>query len=167
MKAPSVLSAAAAVSLLATSAIATSSYAHARELQPGDDRGGHHGVHRSQSDDGQISRVAATSRTRVAVTLRDYSIAMSRHRLTAGQPVTLVITNRGKAMHEIILARFAAGDHALRVNGTEYEAEHIAPGTTRTVTWTVPRTGKYELACHMPGHFQMGMRTAFTVVGKA
>jgi uncharacterized cupredoxin-like copper-binding protein len=96
--------------------------------------------------------------------VREYSIAMSRHQLTAGQPVTLVITNRGKGMHEVILARFGAGDHALEVNGKEYEAEHIAPGATRTVTWVVPQAGKYELACHMPGHFQMGMRTPFTVV---
>jgi uncharacterized cupredoxin-like copper-binding protein len=165
MKAPSILSAAAAVSFFATSAVATASHAHARELQPGDDRGGHHSTHRAQSVDDRIGRVAATSRTRVAVTLSDYSIAMSRHRLTAGQPVTLVITNRGKAMHEVVLARFGAGDHALHVDGKEYEAEHIAPGTTRTVTWIVPHIGKYELACHMPGHFQMGMRTAFTVVG--
>jgi uncharacterized cupredoxin-like copper-binding protein len=165
MKAPSVLSAVAAVSLFATSVVATSSHAHARELEPRDDRGGHHSAHRVQSADDRITHVAATSHARVAVTLRDYTIAMSRHRLVAGQPVTLVITNRGKAMHEVVLARFGAGDHALHVGGKEYEAEHIAPGTTRTVTWTVPHTGKYELACHMPGHYQMGMRTAFTVVG--
>jgi uncharacterized cupredoxin-like copper-binding protein len=66
-------------------------------------------------------------------------------------------------MHEAVLERAGSDDDALEVRGREYEAEHIAPGQTRTVTWTIPHAGKYQLACHMPGHFEMGMKTFFTV----
>jgi uncharacterized cupredoxin-like copper-binding protein len=99
----------------------------------------------------------------VKVTLRDFRISMSRHRLPEGRPIQFVITNRGQAMHEAILERAGADDKALKVRGKEYEADDIAPGTTRTVVWTVPQAGNYQLACHMPGHFEMGMKTTFTV----
>jgi uncharacterized cupredoxin-like copper-binding protein len=90
---------------------------------------------------------------------------MSRHRLPAGTAIRFVISNRGKAMHEAVLEPFGADDKALTVRGKKYEADDIAPGTTRTVTWTVPHAGTYQLSCHMPGHFQMGMKTTFTVAG--
>jgi uncharacterized cupredoxin-like copper-binding protein len=101
----------------------------------------------------------------VKVVLRDFSISMSQHALPAGKPIRFVITNRGRAMHETVLERAGAVDKALEVRGREYEADDIAPGTTRTVTWIVPRAGTYQLACHMPGHFEMGMKTLFTVRG--
>ena len=102
----------------------------------------------------------------VKVVLRDFSISMSRHNLPAGKPIQFVITNRGKAEHETVLERRGAVDKALEVRGREYEADDIAPGTTRTVTWIVPHAGTYQLACHMPGHYQMGMKTLFTVRGR-
>lgn len=102
----------------------------------------------------------------VKVVLRDFTISMSRHNLPAGKPIRFVITNRGQAEHETVLERAGAVDKALEVRGREYEADDIAPGTTRTVTWIVPHAGTYQLACHMPGHYQMGMKTLFTVRGR-
>jgi uncharacterized cupredoxin-like copper-binding protein len=101
----------------------------------------------------------------VKVTLRDFTVTMSRRQLPAGKTIRFMISNRGKAMHEAVLEPFGADDKALSVRGKKYEADDIAPGTTRTVTWTVPQAGKYQLACHMPGHFQMGMKTTFRVTG--
>lgn len=103
----------------------------------------------------------------VKVVLRDFTVSMSRHVLPAGKPIRFVITNRGQAEHETVLERAGAVDKALEVRGKEYEADDIAPGATRSVTWLVPRAGRYQLACHMPGHFQMGMKTRFTVRGSA
>jgi len=99
----------------------------------------------------------------VKVTLRDFSVTMSRQRLPAGTPIRFVITNRGKAMHEAVLEPAGADDKALEVRGRRYEADDIAPGSTRTLIWIVPHAGKYQLACHMPGHFEMGMKTTFIV----
>jgi uncharacterized cupredoxin-like copper-binding protein len=112
-----------------------------------------------------LSAVQARAVT-VKVVLRDYTISMSQHRLPAGRPIRFVITNRGQAEHETVLERAGADDKALEVRGREYEADEIAPGTTRTVTWTIPHAGRYQLACHMPGHYQMGMKTLFTVRGR-
>jgi uncharacterized cupredoxin-like copper-binding protein len=114
------------------------------------------------------TRVQAATATQVRpvtvkVVLRDFTISMSSRQLPAGKPIRFVISNQGRAMHETVLERAGAVDRALEVRGKEYEADDIAPGTTRTVTWIVPQAGRYQLACHMPGHFQMGMKTLFTV----
>jgi uncharacterized cupredoxin-like copper-binding protein len=107
---------------------------------------------------------AATARPlTVKVALRDFRVIVSRHRLPVATPIRFIITNQGKAMHELVLERAGADDDALKVGGKEYEADDIAPGTTRTVTWIVPHAGKYQLACHEPGHFEMGMKTTVTV----
>lgn len=102
----------------------------------------------------------------VKVILRDFTVSMSQRHVPAGKPIRLVIVNRGKVMHEAVLERAGAVDKALEVRGKKFEADNIAPGTTRTVGWTVPRAGTYQLACHKPGHFAMGMKTNFTVTGR-
>lgn len=99
----------------------------------------------------------------VRVTLREFSVTVSRRRLPANTPIRFIISNRGKAVHEAVLERSGADDDALKVRGREYEVDDIEPGTTRTATWSIPHAGTYQLACHMPGHFQMGMKTFFTV----
>jgi len=147
---------------LAGALLAMGGTASAHELQPGDDHGGSHS-HDSAGYYTQTSPAQkARARVSVAVTLRDFSVKVSKQRVPAGRPVRFVIHNRGQAMHELVLERAGSDDRALTVNGTRYEADDIAPGATRTVTWTVPRSGKYQLACHMPGHFEMGMKTSFT-----
>jgi uncharacterized cupredoxin-like copper-binding protein len=120
----------------------------------------HHGIKAEASGSRQTHTLA------VRVVLRDFTISMSTHRIPAGTPIRFVITNRGQATHETVLERAGADDKALEVRGKEYEADDIAPGTTRVVTWTIPQAGKYQLACHMPGHFEMGMKTLFTARGR-
>lgn len=118
---------------------------------------------------GNTTQAAGTAKVKpvsVTVLLRDFTISMTQHHIPAGTPVTFILENRGKAMHEAVLERAGAVDKALEVRGKKYEADDIAPGTTRTVTWTVPRHGEYQLACHKPGHFQMGMKITFNVTGR-
>lgn len=112
------------------------------------------------------SVTSAAGPATVKVTLRDFAVSMSQRHVPAGKPIRFVFVNRGKAMHEAVLEPVGAVDKALEVRGKKYEADDIAPGTTRTVTWTVPRAGRYQLACHKPGHFAMGMKTSFTVTGR-
>ena len=102
---------------------------------------------------------AASAPITVRVTERDFAIALSRTRLPAGRQIRLVVTNRGPSTHELVLEPAAAVDKALRYRGTTYEADGIRPGTTRTVIWTIPRSGTFKFACHIGHHFQLGMRT--------
>lgn len=110
---------------------------------------------------------SAQAPTTVQVTLTEWKVDLSTDTIPAGVPVKFVITNKGKLAHEVVLERDGATDEPISFNGHEQEAEDIAPGTTRTVEWTLPEAGKYQFACHIVGHFEAGMKTSFVAVAAA
>jgi len=103
--------------------------------------------------------------TAVDVTLTEYKIEMSKTSFPAG-PVRFTITNEGSIVHEIVVEPSGAMDAPLEANGTVAEAEDIEPGATATLEWTIDTPGEYQLTCHLPGHFENGMITTFTVTAK-
>jgi LPXTG-motif cell wall-anchored protein len=113
------------------------------------------------------SLASAKATAEVKVTVSEFKVEMSSADLPAGTVVTFVITNNGKITHELVLEKDGAVDEPLEFNGAAQEAEDIEPGTTRTVEWTIPDAGKYQLACHVPGHFEAGMKTAFSTAAAA
>lgn len=46
---------------------------------------------------------------------------------------------------------------------TESEIEAFNPSETKTLDWTFKEPGIYQVACHLPGHFEAGMLAAFIV----
>ena len=100
----------------------------------------------------------------VKVTITEWKVELSTDTVPAGVPVRFTITNTGNVTHEVVLERAGAVDEPIAFAGHEQEAEDIAPGTTRTVEWTIPEAGKYQLACHVPGHFEAGMKGRITVL---
>ncbi len=99
----------------------------------------------------------------VGVTLTEYKINMAPATVPAGVPVTFVATNQGQTMHEVVLEKAGAVDQPLAMNCGEAEIANIAPGETKSATWTITQPGVYQLACHVPGHFEAGMVQQFTV----
>jgi len=109
------------------------------------------------------SLASAKAATEANVTLSDFKVELSTDNLPAGTAITFVISNKGAVAHELVLEKEGAVDEPLEFNGVPQEAEDIESGTTRTVEWTIPEAGKYQFACHVPGHYEAGMKTAFTV----
>ena len=105
--------------------------------------------------------------TAASVTERDFKIELSPDALPAGTPITFTISNKGPNKHELVLEKAGSVDEPLLFNGKEQEAEDIEPGTMRTVQWTIPEAGQYQLACHLPNHYEAGMKTIFTVSAAA
>jgi uncharacterized cupredoxin-like copper-binding protein len=106
---------------------------------------------------------AAQSPTQVAITLTEYKLSMDSTTVSAGVPLTFSATNDGTMMHEVVLEPAGAVDQPFEMNGRQTEIEHIAPGETKSATWTITQPGEYQLACHLPGHFEAGMVERFTV----
>ena len=106
----------------------------------------------------------------VNVTLGDYTVELSPATIPAGTPVKFEITNKGKEDHEFVVEK---ADHANKPLTAEVggktiksEIEDIAPGKTVTLEWTFAEPGSYQVACHIEGHFEAGMKTTFTVTGR-
>jgi uncharacterized cupredoxin-like copper-binding protein len=104
----------------------------------------------------------------VSVKLGDFNVTPGMTELKAGTTYLFEITNAGAATHEFVLEPATAVDEPLSrvANGVkaEAEAEDIAPGQTKDVLWTFPAPGEYQMACHVPGHFEAGMKSVFKVV---
>lgn len=90
-----------------------------------------------------------------------------------GETVRFVVRNRGRMLHEMVigtpdeLARHAA--MMARFPNMEHDAPymtHVDPGKTGEIIWHFNRTGQFEFACLIAGHFEAGMRGTLTVTPK-
>ena len=108
----------------------------------------------------------------INATLRDDAIQLDNSSVAAGK-VTFTVTNSSaKLVHELVVLQPDMAEDKLPVKASgkvdeaklknKGEIENIAPGKSKKVTLKLA-PGKYVLVCNMPGHYQMGMHTAFTV----
>ncbi len=91
----------------------------------------------------------------------------------SGETVAFVVTNAGALPHEFVI-----GDEAVQA-GHETEMEtsddamdemtnpiaiSIAPGETRTLVYRFDRPGTLIYGCHVPGHYDAGMKGVITII---
>lgn len=115
--------------------------------------------------------------TTVAVTLQEWAVVPAADSAPAGD-ITFDVTNKGPAdVHEFVVIKtdLDAADLPTDADGVVEEAgggmdvidqtEDVPAGETQALTVTLA-AGSYVLVCNIMGfeaHYQMGMRTVFTV----
>jgi uncharacterized cupredoxin-like copper-binding protein len=99
----------------------------------------------------------------VNVSLDEFSVTPTSTALVARQPYHFVVTNTGTATHELVIEPAGAVDKPLRSGTGASEVENIAPGDTKALDSTFADAGSYQLACHVSGHYEAGMRALFEV----
>ena len=112
---------------------------------------------------------AATEGTEVVVDINHSRFAPDELRVESGTTIRFVIHNRDPIDHEFILGD--AGVQRLHENGTH--AEHdavpgevsVPAGKTRSTTFTFAEPGRLIIGCHLPGHYDYGMRADVIVAG--
>jgi uncharacterized cupredoxin-like copper-binding protein len=106
----------------------------------------------------------------ISATEKDFSITLASSTAPAGS-VTFNVSNDGPSTHEFVILKTDDAPDALPVkNGSVDETgltivdenENVAPSTTATLQDTLA-AGSYVIICNMPGHYEAGMHTAFTV----
>lgn len=88
-----------------------------------------------------------------------------------GQTVRIIARNDGEVLHEIVLGtraeieqhRAAMRADPAMAHGAPYMA-HVAPGASSQIIWQFDRTGTFEFACLLPGHYESGMTGSIEVV---
>lgn len=131
--------------------------------------GGHGGV-ASAGGTGEPAEASAADRT-IEVEARDIAFDPTSIEVATGETVTFVVTNTGEALHEFTLGDAAMQEqHAEEMEGGHAgEAHHgpnsvtVEPGGTAELTWRFEDAGELEYACHVPGHYEAGMRGTITV----
>jgi uncharacterized cupredoxin-like copper-binding protein len=91
----------------------------------------------------------------------------------AGQPVCFVVTNDGKAKHELVVGDRAMQDKHEQEMASGEDMDHmemggmleleLEAGQTKSMTTTFDRPGRLLYACHEPGHYKGGMVGTLTV----
>ncbi|MGH2702472.1 MAG: cupredoxin domain-containing protein [Actinomycetota bacterium] len=103
----------------------------------------------------------------VSVKLRDSRFVPDNFEFEAGTTVTFVVENTDPIAHEFII-----GDEEVQQAHEEgTEAHHgarpgelsIPIGETRTTTYTFDEPGTLLIGCHLPTHYDYGMRGKITV----
>ena len=92
-------------------------------------------------------------------------------KLRKGDKITFTFVNKGKVTHEALVGTLAAqkahekemaamGGMAM---GDEPDAVVLKPGQTKTLAFTFKTAGAYEIGCHQPTHYKLGMKVPITV----
>ena len=75
-----------------------------------------------------------------------------------------MLINTGKLPHELVIGtkkdldRHAADDDGFRHGARRAaRAAQVAPGSTGEIVWNFNRTGRFDHACLVAGHYQAGM----------
>lgn len=87
-----------------------------------------------------------------------------------GETLRIVVKNDGKMLHEFVIGTPKDLDEhaALMVKFPTMEHDepymtHVPPGQTGQIIWTFNRSGEFDFACLIAGHYQAGMVGKFTV----
>jgi uncharacterized cupredoxin-like copper-binding protein len=112
---------------------------------------------------------SSSSAQNVQVTLSEFQITSALRQFSPGSSYHFVVTNKGKTNHEFMITP------ADMMPGMSMDQMHkmalamidtVAPGETKTVDVIFPQSdaGKsLELACHLPGHYEAGMKLGVKV----
>jgi uncharacterized cupredoxin-like copper-binding protein len=113
---------------------------------------------------------APTDGSEVAVVLTEWAVEPSPASVPAGE-VTFVATNEGTILHELVIIRGDLAPDGLPVEEGQVpedqidliaEIEEFAAGETESLTVNLD-AGNYILICNIVGHYQLGMRSSFTI----
>ncbi len=110
---------------------------------------------------GSASGAAANTSAPVQITLSEFKIDSSLTTFAMNTPYHFVIKNTGSAAHEwTIMPR---GETDVSKALVKVGQDRLTPGTTVTQDFTFTKPGQYEFACHVPGHYEAGMKLEIVV----
>lgn len=88
----------------------------------------------------------------------------------AGETVRLHIVNMGEETHEFVMDTMAENAEHKVLMAKFPEMEHddpnsvrLDPGEEADILWTFNKSGTFEFACLLPGHYEGGMHGALIV----
>ena len=121
-------------------------------------------VRQEQKPWGIAGDARAVKRT-ITLTMSDaMRFTPDRIAVKRGETVRIVVRNEGKLLHEFVLGtKQELDEHAAlmaKFPGMEHDEPymaHVPPGKTGEIVWHFNRTGSFDFACLIAGHYQAGM----------
>jgi uncharacterized cupredoxin-like copper-binding protein len=121
-------------------------------------------VKREQKEWGIAGDAKAVTRTIEVRMLDSMRFVPNRVDVRQGDTIRFVHRNDGKVMHEFVIGTKKENEeHAalmMKFPNMEHDEPymaHVGPGKTAEIIWTFNRSGEFEFACLIPGHYAAGM----------
>ena len=119
---------------------------------------------------GQATKPSARGGRSVPVTLSEYAIKPAVASAPAGH-ITFEVKNVGRIKHQFTIIRTSRSAASVLskqdpnddIPGARGEIASIAPGASKKLVIKHLAAGHYAFVCALPGHYQAGMHTDFTV----
>ena len=105
----------------------------------------------------QAQAPAATVPVEVKVVATDLKFTPPTLQAKVGQPIKIVLDNKGVIEHDIAFPTIKADKPAASLKAV------AKPGQTVTLEFTPTAKGTYEYVCTIPGHKEAGMKGTITV----
>lgn len=111
--------------------------------------------------------------TSLEVTASEFQFSPTEWTIPAGEEITIDITNDGSVLHEWVLMQPGVeieSEDDLPETEEElladfvYVEDEVEAGDSKTLTFTAPAAGTYQVICAIEGHFNSGMEGTLTVV---
>ena len=121
---------------------------------------------------GRPAEAAEAARTVEIEADDDFTFDPAAVDVAAGETVTFRVTNVGQLDHDLTLgdaeAQQTHAEQMAEMDGTDHgsaepNAMTIPPGETVETTWTFTQPGEILIGCHVPGHYESGMRGTVTI----
>lgn len=111
--------------------------------------------------------------TDLEVTTTDFQFSPDSWTVPAGEEISIDIVNEGSVLHEWVLMQPGVSiESEADLPETEeelladfvYVEDEVEAGETKTLTFTAPEAGTYQIICAIETHFDAGMEGSLTVV---
>ncbi|HQS58947.1 MAG: hypothetical protein B7Y56_12975 [Gallionellales bacterium 35-53-114] len=143
----------------------------AAAMASGNHAGGHHGESGAIGQPGKVAQVTRSVRVDMTDEMRFIPSSLT---VKQGETVRISVSNSGKLKHEMVLGSEEELKEHYEAMKKFPEMEHddanqvtVMPGESREIIWKFTRAGTINFACLQPGHYDAGMKGAFTVSSKA
>ena len=104
----------------------------------------------------------------VNVILSEFKVASSLTSFSVGVPYHFVVANQGQLAHEFMISPPAMAGMSMDMHKdalVTMKDSDLAPNATKTMDYTFTKAysgSSLELACHISGHYEAGMRVPIT-----
>jgi len=108
----------------------------------------------------------------VTITATDFNFQSSQTTFKVGVTYHFIVTNKGAVEHEFMLVKPIDPSANMEMSEMDdmalahIEEDDLEPGKTATVDYTFTQddtNGPLEFSCHLPGHYENGMKLPITV----
>jgi uncharacterized cupredoxin-like copper-binding protein len=125
---------------------------------------------KEQKDWGIAGEWRNAQRTIAVRMLDSMRFSPQRIEVRLNETVRFTLRNTGRLKHEFVIGTKAENEAhaALMMKFPDMEHDepymaHVNPGQTGAIVWTFNRTGTFEFACLIAGHYQAGMAGTISV----